>query len=90
MRLHTRAAKIKLQMTKDLLSKYEGQDFDMGYLGQQTVAHLDMLAHLHAVKDIGPPEFQELVEEGIKGTTEHMEQVLMLSHKLEDKERGTR
>lgn len=82
------AAQQKLQMTKETLSKYEGQDFDMGYLSQQVHAHVGMLAHLNAMKGKGPSEFNELVNEGISTTNEHLQHAKQLAKQLEDKEGG--
>lgn len=80
------AAQQKLQMTKETLNKYEGQDFDMGYLSQQVHAHVGMLAHLKAMKGKGPSEFQQLVDDGITATDEHLQDAKNLAKKLEDKE----
>lgn len=83
------AAANELQMTRDLLDQYQGQDFDMGYLGQQICAHTKMLACLHAMKNQGDAAFQQTVAAGIKTTAAHMKMALTLSHQLEDKEGGT-
>lgn len=86
MQIHDRACEMKLQMTKQLLSEYEGQDFDMGYLGQQVVAHIDMLAHLKAMQNVGDSEFQQLVTEGAQTTQQHLDHAKMLCRQLEGKE----
>ncbi|MCA9209737.1 MAG: DUF4142 domain-containing protein [Planctomycetales bacterium] len=83
-----RAAQIKLRMTKEMLSKYEGQDFDMGYLGEQIVAHIGMMAHLQAVQNLGDEQFQQLVAQGIQTTQQHMQEAQQIARQLEDKERG--
>ena len=82
-------AKNELSMTKDVLSKYEGQDFDMGYLGQQIVAHTQMLAKLHAMKDRGSPKFNTVAQNMIKTVEEHFTMANELARKFEDKERGS-
>jgi hypothetical protein len=84
------AADTELQMTKEMLQKFEGQDFEMGYLGQQIVAHTCMLAELQALKNAGPEELQQLVTEGEQVTREHLEQAMKLSHQLSDKEGNDR
>ena len=82
------AAQLELAMTKQLLGKYEGQDFDMGYLGQQMGAHIKMMACLTAAQDVGPQEFQTTIAEGLVTTREHMQHAEQLAAKLENKEYG--
>jgi predicted outer membrane protein len=86
--LGRKAAGMELAMTKQMLSKYEGQDFDMGYLGQQLVAHTKMLACLTAAQDVGSPEFQKVIGEGLTTTKEHFQHAQQLAANLEDKEYG--
>lgn len=86
--LQRKAAELELSMTKQMLSKYEGQDFDMGYLGQQMVAHTKMLACLTAAKDVGPQEFQTTLEEGIATTRAHMQHAQQIAARIQDKEYG--
>lgn len=86
LQIATRAAQIELAMTRQLLEKYSGQDFDMAYLGQQIVAHTHMLAVLEAMKNEGPREFQQLVAQGIEVTKHHMGEATRLAKSLEDQE----
>lgn len=83
-----RAAHLKLQMTKDMLAKYDGQDFDMGYLGEQIVAHIGMLAHLQASQNLGDEQFQQVLAQGIQTTQQHLQEAQQIARQLEDKERG--
>lgn len=80
------ACETKLQMTKESLAKLEGQDFDMGYLSNQVHAHVDMLAHLQAIKGKGDSNFNQLIEQGITTTTEHLTHAKDLAKKLESHE----
>lgn len=84
--LSEQACKIELEMTKELLSHYKGQDFDMGYLGQQIVAHTKMLAKLKTAKEHSNGELQQLVDEGITTTQKHLEEAKSIAKKLESKE----
>lgn len=83
-----RAAAYKLSLTKQILNQHEGQDFDMGFLGQQIMAHIDMLAVLHAVKDEGNAEFKDLVKEGLETAEDHLTEARRLAKTFEDRERG--
>ncbi|WP_164100666.1 DUF4142 domain-containing protein [Candidatus Laterigemmans baculatus] len=82
------AAQRNLEMTKEMLSNYEGQDFDMGYLGQQIIAHTEMLAKLQAMQGKGTPEFQQVVEQGMEATQGHLEMAKSLARTFEDRERA--
>ncbi len=78
-----RAGEIKLQMTKDLLNKYQGRAFDMAYVGDQIAAHIDMLSTLKAMKENTTGEFSKVVEEGIQVTESHLKRVKELSDELQ-------
>lgn len=86
--LQRKAAALELSMTKQLLSQYEGQDFDMGYLGQQCVAHTKMLACMTAAKDVGPEDFQATIAEGLNTTREHLQHVKQIAATIKNKEYG--
>lgn len=79
-----------LQMTKQMLSQYEGQDFQMGFLSQQIVAHTMMLGELKAIESSGPQELQPIVQKAIQKTESHLEKSKQLAKKLEDESRRQR
>jgi len=72
----------ELQMTKEMLQKHEGDDFDMAYIGQQIVAHTCMVAHLQALRTSGPQELQQFVTEGEREAREHLEHATKIAHEL--------
>jgi predicted outer membrane protein len=86
--LHRKSAELGLSMTKQMLSQYEGQDFDMGYLGQQCVAHTQMLACLTAAKGLGPQDFQATIEGGITTAREHLLHAKQIATTIKNKEYG--
>ena len=73
-----------LQMTKQMLQRYEGQDFDMAYMGSQVVLHTRMLSDLQAMQGVGSPQFQQLVSQAEQATTEHLQTAQQLARKFED------
>jgi predicted outer membrane protein len=79
-----------LDMTKEMLSQYEGQDFNMAFLGQQCVAHITMLAELKAIESAGPQELQQVAQEAAKKVEQHLEKCKQLAKKLEDDRKNTR
>ena len=79
-----------LQMTKEMLQQYQGQDFAMAYLGQQIVAHTTTLAELQAIESQGPQELKSIAQEAATKVKGHLEQAKQLANKLEDDRRTTR
>ncbi len=84
--LHDQTCDNELQLTKQMLEKHEGSDFEMAYIGQQIIAHTCMLAKLQALKTSGPQELQQLVAQGEQTTRQHLDQATKIAKELgEDK-----
>ncbi|TWT95264.1 hypothetical protein Pla108_34080 [Botrimarina colliarenosi] len=79
-----------LKMTKDMLKDYDGQDFNMAYLGQQCVAHTMMLAELKAIQSEGPQELKSVAEKAITKVEKHLKTVKQLAKDLEDDREGSK
>ena len=79
-----RAAENHLQMAKESLQRYNGQDFDMAYLGLQIATHQQMLAGLQAIQDAGSQQFQQLVRQAEQATSQHLQQAKELARQFED------
>lgn len=75
-----------LQASTEMLSRYKGQDFDMGFLGFQIGAHTWTLAQLKALDSVGDQQFQQVVDEAIKTSEEHLQKAQELSRQFEDAE----
>lgn len=73
-----------LEMTKEMLGKQEGQDFNMAFLGQQCFAHTMMLAELKAIQSSGPEELQQIASQAAEKVEMHLEKAKQLAKKLED------
>lgn len=72
----------ELQLTKKMLEKHEGDNFEMAYIGQQIVAHTCMLAHLQALKDSGPEELKQLATQGEQTTRQHLDKAMKIAEEL--------
>lgn len=79
--LHEACAKHQ-KMTKEMLTKYKGSEFDMAYIGQQIAAHTMMLANLEAFKDKGDREFQQVVQKAKSETESHLQQAESIANNL--------
>jgi len=82
------ACENSLKMTKEMLNNYQGQDFNMGFLGQQIVAHTMALAELKAIESSGPRELQQIASEAASTIEKHLEKAKQLAKKLETDSRS--
>lgn len=78
------------QMSKQMLESYQGQDFDMAFLGMQIGQHAWLLSELKALDGVGTPEFQEVVAQARQNVEQHLQQAKTLSKKFEDDRRAPR
>ena len=84
------ACENSLKMTKDMLQKYEGQDFSMAFLAQQCFAHTMLLAELQAIQSHGPEELKSLAAESATKAQSHLDKAKQLAKQLEDDRNTTR
>ena len=82
--INHRAAANNLKLSKQMLEQYQGQDFDMAFLGMQIGGHAWLLSELQALEGVGSNEFQQLVASTTKQVEEHLKQAQALSKKFED------
>lgn len=73
-----------LKMTKEMLGKYDGEEFDMAFLGQQCMSHMMMLAELKAIESEGPVELREVASKAAKKVEEHLEKVKEMAKDRKD------
>jgi len=79
-----KACDIHTEHCKAMLERYQGQDFDMAYLGMQIGAHTWLLSELEAIGNVGNSEFQALVTEARQSVEQHLTKAKQLAQKLED------
>lgn len=78
-RMTRRAHEHCLMLTREELSKYEGHEFDQAFLGQQTGAHIGMLAKLKAAQEETSSELSEWTvkaQETTKKHKDHLEKLM--------------
>jgi len=71
-----------VQSTTEMLNKYQGQEFDMGFLGFTIGSHSWALAELMAMDSIGDEKFQKLVSDATTKVEQHMMRAEKLSKEL--------
>ena len=86
-KISEQACENSLKMTKEMLGKYDGDEFNMAFVGFQCVAHTMMLAELKAIESVGPKELNEVAKDGISKTEKHLEKFKQLAKKLDKDEK---
>lgn len=76
------ACDARLKLTRELLTEYQGREFDMAYIGQQIASHINMVAQLEAIEKNTTGEFNKVVKEGAKTAREHLQQAKRISTEL--------
>lgn len=86
LKIEQKAAQNYIHASTRMLERYQGQDFDMGFLGFQIGAHTWALSELKAMDSVGDEQFQQLVSDATQKIEHHLEQARQLAQKFEDKE----
>ena len=84
MRITQKAAQNEIEMINDLMSQYQGQDFDMAFLGQQISGSTWMVAELKAIESAGPDTLQSLAQSAQQLTEKDLNRARQLAGRLED------
>lgn len=71
-----------IQSTTEMLTEYQGQDFDMGFLGFTIGSHTWALAELKAMDSVGDEKFQKLIRDATTGVEQHLKMAEELSKEL--------
>ena len=71
-----------VQSTTEVLSRYQGQEFDMGFLGFTIGSHTWALAELKAMDSVGDEKFQKLINDATTKVEQHMMKAEELSKEL--------
>ena len=77
-----------LQLTQRELSEKQGAEFDKAYIGQQLVAHVNMLAELQARQKYAGQELQPVIREGQQMAQQHLSQAKQIMEQLKDHQGG--
>lgn len=73
-----------IQSSSDMLEKYQGQDFDMGFLGFTIGSHTWALAELKALDSVGDEKFQKLIRDASMKVEQHLTKAQELSKEFEN------
>jgi len=79
-----KASENALSMTKDMLQNYDGEEFDMAFVGQQVVAHVMLIAELKAIESQDLDQVSQLAGEATSTVEQHLEELKKLAKELKD------
>jgi predicted outer membrane protein len=77
-----------INLTQQELANKQGADFDKAYMGQQIVAHIDMLAHLRASRPLAGSELQQVIQQGEQMTEQHLAQARQIMQQIDRASQG--
>jgi predicted outer membrane protein len=80
----TEASNIRFEMSKELLSQYQGQDFDMAFVGQELACHVAMVAKLQAINNskVETEDLQTVLVKAEETARQHLELAKQLCKQL--------
>lgn len=70
--IHKEIGEQCLKSTKEELGRYKGDDFDKAYMGQQIVAHMQMIDKLTVLKNHASSELAQQLETDLNTAEEHL------------------
>lgn len=89
--LTEQTAQNTLQMARRMLEEAEqGKEFDMTFVGMQIVKHSHMVAELDSMRNVGSPQFQQLVSKAHATTQQHLDMAKNLSKQLSGDDQASR
>lgn len=71
------------------LNAKQGKEFDKCFIGMQIGAHMHMVDTLSVFNNHASAELQQVIEEGLKTSQQHLEHAKMLAKKLDDSSAAT-
>ena len=89
LKIEQQATRNYLNSTSQMLERYQGQDFDMGFLGFQIGSHTWAHAELKAIESANlasDEKFSRLVADAASKIEQHLQRAKKLSRQLEDDE----
>jgi hypothetical protein len=72
-----------LNLTQAELGRKQGAEFDKAYIGQQLVAHTNMLAELRAAQRHASGQLQPIIQQGTQMTEHHLAQARQIMEQLD-------
>jgi hypothetical protein len=82
--IHKELADQCLSSTKEELGRYEGDAFDKAYMGQQMVAHMEMIDKLTVLRNHASSQLQQEIDKSIEMAETHLADARKIMNKEKD------
>jgi predicted outer membrane protein len=83
--IHSEIAQQCLQSTKQALSAQQGLDFDKGYMSQQELAHMDVVATLKALRTQASPQLRQHLDQELQTAEQHLQLAKQIMTQIKDR-----
>jgi predicted outer membrane protein len=83
--IHAEISQQCLQSAKQTLSTQQGIDFDKGFMSQQELAHLQMIAALKVVRTQASPQLRQHLDQELQGAEHHLQLAKQIMQQLKDR-----
>jgi hypothetical protein len=84
--IHKELGQRCLESTKKELSKHQGMDFDQAFMGQQLLAHMEMVDKLSVFKNHASPKLRQVIESELQMATNHLNEARQIMEQMKDTE----
>lgn len=84
--IHKELGKRCLESTKKELSKHQGMDFDQAFMGQQLLAHMEMVDKLSVFKNHASPELRQVIDSELQMANNHLNEARQIMEQMKDTE----
>jgi len=83
--VHAQVADQCLKSTREELGRFKGADFDKAYMGQQIVAHMQMIDELKVLRSHATSQLQQEIDDGIEHAEHHLQEARKIMNDEKDK-----
>jgi hypothetical protein len=84
--IHKEIGEKCLKSTQQELSRHEGRDFDQGFMGQQLMAHMEMVDKLSVLKNHASPQLQQVIDSELQMAQKHLQEARQIMEQMKDSE----
>jgi hypothetical protein len=84
--IHKELGQRCLESTKKELSKHQGMDFDQAFMGQQLLAHMEMVDKLSVFKNHASPQLRQLIDSELQMANNHLNEARQVMEQMKDTE----
>jgi hypothetical protein len=84
-KVHSDIAQQCLASVKQELGQYQGLDFDKAFMGQQVMAHMEMIDKLKVLRNHASPQLQQHLDQELQLAQNHLQRAKQIKEQLKDR-----